>query len=40
MLDFAVAAACVKHYIPGDFNLATADDVALYLSNSGSDMRR
>ncbi|GIK48417.1 MAG: 2-keto-3-deoxygluconate kinase [Alphaproteobacteria bacterium] len=40
MLDFAVAAACLKHYIPGDFNLATADDVAFYLSNSGSDVRR
>lgn len=39
-LDFAVAAACLKHYIPGDFNLATADDVNFYLSNSGSDVRR
>lgn len=40
LLDFAVAAACLKHYIPGDFNLATADDVSFYLSNSGSDVRR
>ncbi|HYD89824.1 MAG TPA: sugar kinase [Vitreimonas sp.] len=40
MLDFALAAACLKHYIPGDFNLSTAADVQFYLSNSGSDVRR
>lgn len=40
MLDFALAAACLKHYIPGDFNLSTVDDVRFYLSDSGSDVRR
>lgn len=40
MLDFALGAACLKHSIPGDFNLATADDVRLYLSGAGSDVRR
>ena len=39
-LDFAVAAAVLKHYIAGDFNLSTADDVNFYLSNAGSDVRR
>jgi 2-dehydro-3-deoxygluconokinase len=39
-LDFAVAAAALKHYIPGDFNLATVADVDFFLSNSGSDVRR
>ncbi|MGE0742156.1 MAG: PfkB family carbohydrate kinase [Hyphomonadaceae bacterium] len=39
-LAFALAAACLKHYIPGDFNLSTVDDVTFYLSNSGSDVRR
>jgi 2-dehydro-3-deoxygluconokinase len=40
MLDFAVAAAALKHYIPGDFNLASVADVDFFLSNSGSDIRR
>lgn len=40
MLDFAVAAAALKHTIRGDFNLATAADIDFYLSNSGSDVRR
>ena len=39
-LDFAVAAAVLKHYIAGDFNLSTADDVNFYLTNAGSDVRR
>lgn len=39
-LDFAVAAARLKHTIRGDFNLASASDVEFYLSNSGSDVRR
>ena len=39
-LDFALAAACLKHYIPGDFNLSTVADVEFYLSDSGSDVRR
>jgi 2-dehydro-3-deoxygluconokinase len=40
MLDFALGAACLKHTIPGDFNLATVEDVQFYLSDSGSDVRR
>jgi 2-dehydro-3-deoxygluconokinase len=40
MLDFAVAAACLKHTIPGDFNLASEADVLFHLSASGSDVRR
>jgi 2-dehydro-3-deoxygluconokinase len=39
-LDFAVAAAVLKHYIAGDFNLSTVDDVNFYLTNAGSDVRR
>lgn len=39
-LDFAVAAACLKHSVRGDFNLARAGDVEFYLSNTGSDVRR
>ena len=39
-LDFAVAAACLKHTVRGDFNLASLGDVEFYLSNSGSDVRR
>ncbi len=40
MLDFAVAAAVLKHSVRGDFNLATAADIDSYLSNPGSDVRR
>ncbi len=40
LLDFAVGAAVLKHTVRGDFNLATASDVAFYLANSGSDVRR
>jgi 2-dehydro-3-deoxygluconokinase len=39
-LDFAVAAACLKHSIPGDFNLSSAEDVLLFLSDSRFDVRR
>jgi 2-dehydro-3-deoxygluconokinase len=40
MLDFAVAAACLKHSIPGDFSLASANDVRLFLSENRFDVRR
>jgi 2-dehydro-3-deoxygluconokinase len=40
MLDFAVAAACLKHSIPGDFSLASAADVRLFLSENRFDVRR
>ena len=39
-LDFAVAAAVLKHAIRGDFTLSTEADIEFYLSNSGSDVRR
>lgn len=40
MLDFAVAAAVLKHTVRGDFNLAGAPEIDFYLNNSGSDVRR
>jgi 2-dehydro-3-deoxygluconokinase len=40
MLDFALGAACLKHFIPGDFNLSSIEDVRFYLSGAGSDVRR
>jgi 2-dehydro-3-deoxygluconokinase len=39
-LDFALAAACLKHGIPGDFNLASEADVAACLEQDGLDVRR
>ena len=39
-LDFAIAAACVKHSIPGDFNLASANDIRVFLSENRFDVRR
>lgn len=39
-LDFAIAAACLKHSIPGDFNLSSVADVRAFLSQNGSDVRR
>jgi 2-dehydro-3-deoxygluconokinase len=39
-LEFGVAAACLKHSIPGDFNLVTEDDVQHLLSGATIDVRR
>ena len=39
-LDFAKAAACLKHAIPGDFNLVTETDVKAFLAQPGLDVRR
>jgi 2-dehydro-3-deoxygluconokinase len=39
-LDFALAAACLKHSIPGDFNLSTLADVHNLLQDSGFTVRR
>jgi 2-dehydro-3-deoxygluconokinase len=39
-IDFATAAAVLKHSIPGDFNLAGVADVALVLSEQQTDVRR
>jgi 2-dehydro-3-deoxygluconokinase len=35
-LEFAVAASCLKHSIPGDFNLVSADEVRKLAGGSGS----
>jgi 2-dehydro-3-deoxygluconokinase len=35
-LEFAVAASCLKHSIPGDFNWSTVDDVKALLKGGGS----
>jgi 2-dehydro-3-deoxygluconokinase len=39
-IDFATAAAVLKHSIPGDFNLAGVADVELLLSEQQVDVRR
>lgn len=39
-LDFAIGAACLKHSVPGDFNLVSANDVRNFLSESCFDVRR
>lgn len=35
-LEFAVAASCLKHTIPGDFNLVKVDEVEKLMSSGGS----
>jgi 2-dehydro-3-deoxygluconokinase len=35
-LEFAVAASCLKHSIPGDFNRFSADEVKQLLKSGGS----
>lgn len=39
-LDFGVAAACLKHSLPGDFNLVGADDVRALLGENALDVKR
>lgn len=39
-LEFATAAACLKHSIPGDFNLASVADVQSVLSDTGFAVKR
>jgi len=34
--DFAIAASCLKHTIPGDFNLVTLDEVKTLMAGDGS----
>jgi 2-dehydro-3-deoxygluconokinase len=36
ILDFAVAAWCLKHSIPGDFNLATVAEVEKLMAGDVS----
>ena len=35
-IDFAVAASCLKHSVPGDFNRISVDDVKALLKEGGS----
>jgi 2-dehydro-3-deoxygluconokinase len=35
-LEFAVAASCLKHSIPGDFNRFTVDEVKALMKGEGS----
>jgi 2-dehydro-3-deoxygluconokinase len=35
-LDFAVAASCLKHSIPGDFNYATEDEIVSLMHGTGT----
>jgi 2-dehydro-3-deoxygluconokinase len=39
-LDFGLAAACLKHSIPGDFNLVSVADVQNLLRDTGFTVRR
>jgi 2-dehydro-3-deoxygluconokinase len=39
-LHFGVAAACLKHSIPGDFNLVGAVDVQAFLGENSLDVKR
>jgi 2-dehydro-3-deoxygluconokinase len=39
-VDFAIAAAVLKHSIPGDFNLVSVTDIELLLSDVQADVRR
>ncbi|HUB88926.1 MAG TPA: sugar kinase [Dyella sp.] len=40
MLDFAMAAACLKHSIPGDVNLLREDDMLAFLAQGSFEVRR
>jgi 2-dehydro-3-deoxygluconokinase len=39
-LDFAVAAACLKHAIPGDANLAREADMLAFIAQEGFEVKR
>ncbi|MGQ0802068.1 MAG: sugar kinase [Pseudomarimonas sp.] len=39
-LHFGFAAACLKHSVPGDFNLVSASDVAAFVGSEAFDVRR
>jgi 2-dehydro-3-deoxygluconokinase len=39
-VEFACAAACLKHSIPGDFNLSSRADIAAVLAEPLTDVRR
>ncbi|MDK2836828.1 MAG: 2-dehydro-3-deoxygluconokinase [Thermosediminibacterales bacterium] len=35
-MEFAVAASCLKHTIPGDFNMVTVDEVNTLVEGDAS----
>lgn len=39
-LEFGLAAACLKHSIPGDFNLVDESDIRALMAGGGLDVRR
>ena len=39
-VEFGVAAACLKHTVPGDFNLLGRADIEQFLSEAHTDIRR
>lgn len=39
-LDFAIAAACLKHSVPGDVNLLREADILAFLADGSYDVRR
>jgi 2-dehydro-3-deoxygluconokinase len=39
-LEFGTAAACLKHSIPGDFNLVSSADIEMLLADTVVDVRR
>lgn len=39
-VEFATAAGCLKHTVPGDFNLLGVSDIELFLSEVQTDVRR
>lgn len=40
IVDFGTAAGCLKHTVPGDFNLLGVSDIELFLSEVQTDVRR
>jgi len=40
MLNFGLAAACLKHSVPGDFNLVGESDVRALMDDAGFGVRR
>lgn len=40
IVDFATAAACLKHSVPGDVNLLREADIRAFLSQQGFDVKR
>jgi 2-dehydro-3-deoxygluconokinase len=39
-LHFGLGAACLKHSVPGDFNLVSADEIAAFVGGGRLDVRR